>query len=117
MYLRIKQLRESKNMSSKEFSTSIGVDSSQYSKIEQGKLMPTIAHLMEICTIYGTSMDYLCFGKIQETVNSTNNDLINIQKELIAMQKEKIASLEAQNIELKAQLEGDNKSTDRRAAG
>lgn len=50
-------------MTSKDFSSSIKVDNSQYSKIEQGKLMPTINTLMEIYSIYGVSIDWLLTGK------------------------------------------------------
>jgi transcriptional regulator with XRE-family HTH domain len=61
--LRIKQLRESKKLSRKDFSLKLGIDNSQYSKIESGKLMPTIQLLMEISSNFDTSIDWLLMGK------------------------------------------------------
>ena len=59
--LKIKELRKSKNLTQKEFSSKIKVDDSQFSKIEQGKLQPTLNQLMEISSNFNVSMDELCF--------------------------------------------------------
>ena len=61
--LRIKELRELQNLSSKEFSSILGIDNSQYSKIEQGKLKPTLQHIMEICSTFEVNTDWLLTGK------------------------------------------------------
>lgn len=61
--LRIKELREYVNLSKKDFSSIIKVDASQYGKIESGVLKPTLTQLMEISSIYGKSLDWLCLGK------------------------------------------------------
>lgn len=61
--LRIKELRESAKMTQKEFSQVIGVDNSQYSKIEQGKIQPTIQQIMEISSNFNVTTDWLLTGK------------------------------------------------------
>jgi transcriptional regulator with XRE-family HTH domain len=72
--LRIKELRELKKLSQKAVSVLIKIDNSQLSKIEQGKLQPTLAQLMDISSTFNVSMDWLCFGKVEETlVNSEEN--------------------------------------------
>jgi transcriptional regulator with XRE-family HTH domain len=60
--LRIKEVREDTKLASKDFAASVKVDSSQYSKIEQGKLAPTINLIMELNSIYGISIDWLLTG-------------------------------------------------------
>ncbi len=60
--LRIKELRESAKMTQKEFSQVIGVDNSQYSKIEQGKIQPTIQQIMEISSNFNVTTDWLLTG-------------------------------------------------------
>lgn len=61
--LRIKELREAEGLSKKAFSESIGIDNSQYGKIENGKLLPTIGLIMEISSKYNISTDSLLFDK------------------------------------------------------
>lgn len=57
--LKIKELRKEKKLTQVEFSAKIGIDNSQLSKIEQGKLMPTLFQLLEISSIFNISMDWL----------------------------------------------------------
>lgn len=57
--LNIKELRKERKLTQLEFSTRIGIDNSQLSKIEQGKLMPTLNQLMEISSIFNISLDWL----------------------------------------------------------
>lgn len=57
--LNIRELRKDRKLTQLEFSTQIGIDNSQLSKIEQGKLMPTLNQLMEISSIFDISLDWL----------------------------------------------------------
>lgn len=57
--LKIKELRKDKKLTQVYFSEKIGIDNSQLSKIEQGKLMPTLTQLMEISSIFNVSLDWL----------------------------------------------------------
>ena len=59
MLFKIKELRKGENLTQKEFSDKIGIDNSQLSKIEQGKLMPTLSQLLEISSVFGVSLDWL----------------------------------------------------------
>jgi transcriptional regulator with XRE-family HTH domain len=63
IYIRIKELREEKKLTQKVVSGLINIDSSQYSKIELGKLQPTLTQIMAISSFFEVSMDWLCFGK------------------------------------------------------
>lgn len=65
--LKIKELRKLNKMTQIEFSNEINIDNSQLSKIEQGKLMPTLSQLMEISSKFNRSLDWL-----------VNNDLTNL---------------------------------------
>ncbi len=57
--LKIKELRKSFNMSQKELSLKINIDNSQLSKIEQGKLTPTLNQVMDISSIFNVPTDWL----------------------------------------------------------
>jgi len=74
--LRIKELRLSNGLTQKEFSNIIKVDSSQFSKIELGKLSPTVVQLMEISSYFKVTIDWLCFG---EKDNFTTNSEVKFQ--------------------------------------
>lgn len=63
IYIRIKELREEKKLTQKVVSALIKIDSSQYSKIELGKLQPTLTQIMAISSFFEVSIDWLCFGK------------------------------------------------------
>ena len=113
--LKIKELRKEKNISQKELSEKIGIDNSQLSKIEKGKMMPTLHQLMEISSIFNVSLDWL-IGREElkeEPINqdppASNNDkyitlleaqvkdkeaIIKEKEEKEAMYKEKIMALE-----------------------
>lgn len=112
--LKIKELRKEKNISQKELSEKIGIDNSQLSKIEKGKMMPTLHQLMEISSIFNVSLDWLIGREeLKEPINqdpsAANNDkyitlleaqvkdkeaIIKEKEEKEAMYKEKIMALE-----------------------
>lgn len=75
---RIKEIREYMKLSKITFSQKIGVDNSQYGKIEIGKLAPTIAQVMELCSKFNISSEWLLFGegemlKSQEPVHEAKD--------------------------------------------
>ena len=82
IYLRIKELREQKKLSKKDFAAKIGVDNSQYGKFESGKLTPTIQHLMEISSNFDASIDWLLSGK--GTMLKAGDKKNNQDKEVVA---------------------------------
>jgi transcriptional regulator with XRE-family HTH domain len=97
--LRIKELRKSKNITQKDFSASIKVDNSQFSKIESGKLQPTIQQLMDISSNFGITMDWLCFGTKSATIGTSEasdqnyQELAEARKAIIDYQKGEIDQL------------------------
>jgi transcriptional regulator with XRE-family HTH domain len=103
--LRIKELRELKKLSQKAVSVMIKIDNSQLSKIEQGKLQPTLVQLMDISSTFNVSMDWLCFGKVEET-------LVNSEENL----KDKIIAGLEREVQLLREKVND-KSNDKRQAG
>lgn len=72
---RIKVVRLAKKLSSKDFANKIGVDNSQFSKIEHGKLAPTLQQIMDISSIFGVSSDWLLFekGEFKRTIGTQND--------------------------------------------
>ena len=108
--LKIKELRKDRKLTQIEFSSKIGIDNSQLSKIEQGKLMPTLSQLLEISSIFKVSLDWLT-GKenkkpINQNLNGDDNIMIggNNSGQLALLQqensflKEKITLLEENKI-------------------
>ena len=62
IHLRIKEIRKKKNLTQAELSEALGMDSSQYSKVEQGKLFPTIPQLTELCSRFDIDATWLLTG-------------------------------------------------------
>ena len=56
---RIKEAREAINLSQKELAEKLGMDPSQFSKIERGKLMPTLLQAVDIGKILSKSLNWL----------------------------------------------------------
>lgn len=105
--LRIKELRKLKKITQKDLSTTIKVDTSQFSKIESGKLQPTIQQLMDISSTFGVTMDWLCFGNDEishdKSERSIENykELAEARKAIIDYQKEEIDQMKKIIKELK----------------
>lgn len=81
--LRIKELREEKNMTRLEFSDSIGIDNSTLGKIEKGTAGLPKPAILEITSKYGVSYDWLIFGRgpkygvpVESNSNETGGELL-----------------------------------------
>jgi transcriptional regulator with XRE-family HTH domain len=59
MYIKIRQLREDKDLSQKEFATMLGMSQTGYSKYETGENDFPTSVLIAIAKYYNTSIDYL----------------------------------------------------------
>lgn len=59
MYTRIKELREDNDITQKQISEYLGIDQSNYSKIELGKQYLKDEILIKLANFYYTSIDYL----------------------------------------------------------
>lgn len=126
--LKIKELRKEEKMTQKALSAKIGIDDSQLSKIEQGKLMPTLTQLLEISSIFNISLDWLTgqgsmLKDITQPVvslsqsqqndseiitllrenNTTLKALLKDKEEKEAFYREKISHLEQEILDLKKQ--------------
>lgn len=100
--LRIKELIKEKKLSQKELAAVLMIDASQFSKIVNGKLQPTLSQLMEISSFFKVSLDWLCFGKIDIVIQNQTNykELADSRLETISLLKEKVAKLNNEVIEL-----------------
>lgn len=78
IYLKLSEIREYNGLSKGAFADSVGIDRSQYSKIENGKLTPTVNQLMEISSIYKVSLDWLIAGKGE--MQKKHEDPIHVMK-------------------------------------
>jgi transcriptional regulator with XRE-family HTH domain len=94
--LKIKELRKSNKLTQKEFSSIIKVDDSQFSKIEQGKLQPTLTQLMEISSNFDISLDELCFDK--EPMLKSQNPADFIAEPVLSHRKTKDVVYEVQRV-------------------
>lgn len=59
---RIRQLRESNNYNKSEFSSILEIDNSQYSKIESGKVLPTVNLLIKLSSLFNVQIDWILKG-------------------------------------------------------
>lgn len=106
---RIKEGREFKGLKSKDFASLLNIDGSQYSKIENGKLLPTLLQIIEISKHLDLSLDWLILGKKVEpvTIESSNRDIIELAKQNISLQqdiiklKDQLHEMEISKIDLK----------------
>lgn len=64
--LKIKEKRKQLGLKQKQVANAIGMDESQYSKIERGILNPTIEAIMELCSILDVTSDWLIGISTQE---------------------------------------------------
>lgn len=72
---RIKKVRLSNKLTQKAFSEKVKMDNSQYGKVENGKLSPTISLVMDVCSIFDVSPDWLLFenGKMYRDPGKGND--------------------------------------------
>ncbi len=75
--LKIKKLRKERGMSQTKLSELIKMDNSQLSKVENGKLTPTIEQIVAISSIFNVSADWLMdkndSNNINQKVKGNNN--------------------------------------------
>lgn len=60
---RIKRARESKKLKQKDVAGLLGMDCSNWSRIEKGEVMPTVKTLIKINEILDVSIDFILTGK------------------------------------------------------
>lgn len=58
MYLRIKDLREDRDLSQEDIASYLNIHQTTYSDYELGKLNISIPMLIKLSSFYGTSVDY-----------------------------------------------------------
>lgn len=90
---RIKQAREALKISQKDLAERLGMDPSQYSKIERGKVMPTLLQIIEISKIVAKSLDWIVSGKdevleVAEAEDHHYKDQLEMAKQNIDMLKQ-----------------------------
>lgn len=66
MKIRIKDIREDKDLTQKSIAKLLGIQQNSYSQIENGKNNIQIDHLVKLAEFYNTSTDYL-LGLTNET--------------------------------------------------
>ena len=59
MKIRIKDIREDKDLTQKAIATILGIQQNSYSQIENGTNNIQIDHLIKLANFYNTSTDYL----------------------------------------------------------
>ena len=59
MNIRIKDMREDKDITQKTIAQFLGIQQNSYSQIENGKNNIQVDHLIKLALFYNTSIDYL----------------------------------------------------------
>ncbi|WP_447951302.1 helix-turn-helix domain-containing protein [Chryseobacterium koreense] len=96
---RIKEARELVKLSQKEVANRLEMDPSQFSKIEKGKVMPTLLQIVELSKILKRSLDWLVTGEAPEAEEQSLD-----YKKLYELAKQNNVLL-SQVIDLKDQIE------------
>ncbi|GEM_PF-719381 len=91
---RIKNLRISQDLKQKDIAELLEMDPSQYSKIENGKLLPTLLQVMQISKMLNESIDYIVSGKKSEKDPSAYQEINVALKDQIELLKENKKLLE-----------------------
>ncbi len=90
----VKQLRNLKGLSQKEVSMSVGMPQGQYSRIENGKVMPTIPTLEKIAEVFEVSIvEFFTSNNEEDAVNLPLLEKIKIIDTLQADEKEALLKL------------------------
>jgi len=106
IYLRLKELRERNKLTKKDFSSKIGINDSQYGKIEAGKIQPTISQIIDISSIFGVTTDWLLTGENPaETTDRMGEFDFRVVEEINSLKyaksmQEKIISAQEKTIKL-----------------
>ena len=107
----IKQLRQLKDMSQKQVALALGMDQPQYSRIESGKVEPTLSSLQKIADVFDVSLSELLREKmdINQEINVPLLEKIKLIDELEEDEKE--ALLKMIDIAISRKRMKDNLST------
>lgn len=87
----IKKLRIDKKLKSKDLANAIGVDASQFAKIESGKIKPTLQQLMDLSSIFKVPVDYFLYGEMNRFGTNESSEILKL---LVETQKKAIKLLE-----------------------
>lgn len=89
---RIKQLRTIKQLSQKEVAAEIGIDQGQYSRIEGGKVEPTLSSLEKIAEVFDISLSELLKDNtdLSEEVNVPLLEKVKLLDQLDPKEKESL---------------------------
>jgi len=89
----IKAFRSIKKLSQKEVALTIGIDQAQYSRIESGKVEPTVSSLKKIADALNISVGDFFSDEKPVDINSFDADLIERLKLMTELDKEDLKSL------------------------
>ncbi len=83
--LRIKNIRESMNMSKEDFAKLLGISSQHLGIVERGGSCLSIEKIKKLCDLTNSSADYILFGKNINLKCETNNILNTFTNEQIEL--------------------------------
>jgi len=90
---RIKQIRTSKKLSQKELALSIGIDQGQYSRMENGKVEPTLSSLEKIAEALSIKIAELFDENEPIDVNSYDKSIVERLRLLDQLEETEKASI------------------------
>lgn len=85
---RIKSIRNKTDLKQIDLVRLLNIDQSQFSKIENDKLLPTLLQCIDLSKILNRSLDFIVLGKEENNSETHYKEMYNLAKEQIELLKE-----------------------------
>ena len=74
---KLKEIRQNKNFTQEFVATSVGVNTSHISNIENGKVKISLTTLVNVCNTLGTTVDYVLKNEYNDTSSAVDNAILS----------------------------------------
>lgn len=90
---KLKEIRQNKNFTQKFVATSVGVNTSHISNIENGKVKISLTTLVNVCNTLGTTVDYVLKNEYNDTSSAVDNAILSELQKCNRETKERILKI------------------------
>ena len=90
---KLKEIRQNKNFTQEFVATSVGVNTSHISNIENGKVKISLTTLVNVCNTLGTTVDYVLKNEYNDTSSAVDNAILSELQKCNRETKERILKI------------------------